>query len=168
MRSRGISVVIIFQSIAQLKNRYTNDVWQEILGNCDTKLIFGCNEIMTAQYVSDLLGVSTIEMNTIRKEAGFDGKFTLGNESSSTVKRNLINPDELIKFDNTKLIAIVRGEKPLICNKYDYSEHSLSKEIEEIVIEEYKSKLQLVNEQKTEKIEVKLPTFEEFLKEEKF
>lgn len=168
MRSRGISVVLIFQSIAQLKNRYSNDIWQEILGACDTKLVFGCNEIMSAQYVSDILGVSTVEINTIRKEAGFDGNFTLGKESIATTKRNLINPDELIKFDNTKLIAIVRGEKPFICNKYDYSEHPLSIEMEEIVIEEYKKRLQISSVNNEEQVEVKLPTFEEFLKEGKF
>lgn len=37
-RSRGINIFMIFQNIAQLKNRYDNDVWQEILGNCDTKI----------------------------------------------------------------------------------------------------------------------------------
>jgi len=30
-RSRGINIFMIFQNIAQLKNRYDNDVWQEIL-----------------------------------------------------------------------------------------------------------------------------------------
>ena len=34
-RSRGINIFMIFQNIAQLKNRYDNDVWQEILGNAD-------------------------------------------------------------------------------------------------------------------------------------
>ena len=30
-RSRLINICLIFQNIAQLKNRYDNDVWQEIL-----------------------------------------------------------------------------------------------------------------------------------------
>ena len=41
-RSRGINIFMIFQNIAQLKNRYDNDVWQEILGNADTKICMGC------------------------------------------------------------------------------------------------------------------------------
>lgn len=41
-RSRGINIFAIFQNIAQLKNRYDNDVWQEILGNMDTKICMGC------------------------------------------------------------------------------------------------------------------------------
>lgn len=55
MRSRGVNTCIIFQSIAQLKNRYPNDVDQVILGNCDTKICLGCSEMMSAEYVSKLL-----------------------------------------------------------------------------------------------------------------
>lgn len=172
MRSRGINTAIIFQSIAQLKNRYPNDVWQELLGNCDSKLCMGCNEIMTAEYVSNLLGVATVENNSVRKENGFDGYLTYGNVNIAASKRNLINPDELIKLDNNKLIIIIRGKKPLIAFKYDYSEHELSKEMEEIIIEKYKEKLDVKEiiqselekqEKETKKIE-ELPTFEQFLK----
>ena len=176
MRSRGINTAIIFQSIAQLKNRYHNDVWQELLGNCDSKLCMGCNEIMTAEYVSNLLGVATVENDSIRKENGFDGYLTYGNVNIAVAKRNLINPDELIKLDNNKLIIIIRGKKPLIAFKYDYSEHTLSKEMKEIIIEEYKEKLDVKKiiqielekqENETKKIE-ELPTFEQFLKGGRF
>lgn len=172
MRSRGINTAIIFQSIAQLKNRYPNDVWQELLGNCDSKLCMGCNEIMTAEYVSDLLGVATVETNSVRKENGFDGKLNFGKINIGASQRNLINPDELIKLDNNKLIIIIRGKKPLIAYKYDYSEHELSKQMEEIIIEDYKEKLNVENimQQELKKQEIEeskkqeLPTFEEFLK----
>ena len=39
-------------------------------------------------------------------------------ENIATNKRNLMNPDELLKLDNNKEIVIVRGRKPFICNKY--------------------------------------------------
>lgn len=61
MRSRGVHSSIIFQNITQLKNRYLNEAWQEILGNFDIHLFLGCNDIITAEYISDLLGISTIE-----------------------------------------------------------------------------------------------------------
>ena len=127
MRSRGVNTSIIFQSIAQLKNRYPNDVYQEILGNCDTKICLGCSEMLTSEYVSKLLGTSTVETSTINKENGFDGNFTYGKESKGATRRNLLNPDELIGLDNTKEIVILRGKKPLMCDKFDYSEHELSK-----------------------------------------
>mgnify|MGYP003623216732 CR=1 FL=1 len=34
IRSRNISVSVIFQNLAQLQNRYPNGQWLEILGNC--------------------------------------------------------------------------------------------------------------------------------------
>ncbi len=129
MRSRGLNTSIIFQSIAQLKNRYCNNVDQEILGNCDTKICLGCSEMLTAEYVSKLLGTSTVETNTIKKESGFDGNFTYGMNSIGTTKRNLINPDEIIQLDNNQEIVILRSQKPLICKKYDYLKHKSAEKI---------------------------------------
>ena len=127
MRSRGVNTSIIFQSIAQLKNRYPNDVYQEILGNCDTKICLGCSEMLSSQYVSELLGTSTVETNTIKRERGIEGDFSFGTNSIGATKRNLLNPDEIIQLDNNKEIVILRGKKPLKCDKLDYSE--LEKEI---------------------------------------
>lgn len=31
-------------------------------------------DILTAEYITEYLGVATVETNAIRKEAGFDGK----------------------------------------------------------------------------------------------
>ncbi|MBP3254970.1 MAG: type IV secretory system conjugative DNA transfer family protein [Clostridia bacterium] len=139
-RSRGINIFMIFQNIAQLKNRYDNDVWQEILGNADTKICMGAGDIMTAEYLTKYLGVATVSTNAIRKEAGFDGKFTYGMENVSTNKRNLMNPDELLKLDNNKEIVIVRGRKPFICNKYDYSKHIEVEKLEDVTLEDQKEK----------------------------
>ena len=53
----------------------------------------------------------------------------IGMDSIGTTKRNLLNPDELIQLDNTKEIVILRGKKPLMCDKFDYSEHRLATEL---------------------------------------
>lgn len=95
-------------------------------------------DILTAEYITEYLGVATVETNAIRKEAGFDGKFTYGMENIATNKRNLMNPDELLKMDYTKEIVMVRGRKPFICNKYMYLKHSSFSELEDMTIEEQK------------------------------
>ena len=129
----------------------------------------GCNDIASASYVTSILGTSTISTESIRKENGFDGNFTLGMLNEGTSQRNLMNPDELIKLDNDKLIIIIRGQKPLIAYKYDYSEHILSQDIEEIEIEKYKKKLDIDKILESMKIEDndvrerRLPSFDEFL-----
>ncbi len=53
----------------------------------------------------------------------------IGMGSIGTTKRNLLNPDELIQLDNEKEIVILRGKKPLLCDKFDYSEHKNAKEL---------------------------------------
>jgi len=106
MRSRGVHSAIIFQNIAQLKNRYPNEAWQEILGNCDTHLFLGCNDMLTAEYVSNLLGTATIETlgqnKTLRL---WDESLERLNYSSN--RRNLMNPDELLRLPHEKEIIIV-------------------------------------------------------------
>jgi len=47
-----------------------------------------------------------------------------------------MNPDELLKLDNNKQIVIVRGRKPFICNKYDYTKHCEASKLEDMTLEE--------------------------------
>lgn len=58
----------------------------------------------------------------------------------ATNKRNLMNPDELLKMNHNQEIVMVRGRKPFICNKFDYSQHEESKKLEDMTIEEQKER----------------------------
>ena len=60
MRSRGVSVSIILQNLAQLKALFEKQ-WESIVGNCDEFLYLGGNEQSTHKYVSELLGKETID-----------------------------------------------------------------------------------------------------------
>ena len=51
-------VVIVCQHIAGLKVLYPDDIWQDLFGNCDIKIMMGTNDLLTAEYISELLGVS--------------------------------------------------------------------------------------------------------------
>ena len=61
-------------------------------------------------------------------------------ENIATNKRNLMNPDELLKMDHDKAIVMVRGRKPFICNKYDYSKHSEAYKLQDMTLEEQKER----------------------------
>ena len=63
MRSRGVSVSIILQNLAQLKALFEKQ-WESIVGNCDEFLYLGGNEQSTHKYVSEMLGKETIDTNT--------------------------------------------------------------------------------------------------------
>lgn len=86
-------------------------------------------------------------------------------ENIATNKRNLMNPDELLKMNHNKAIIMVRGRKPFICNKYDYSNHPEACKLEDFTIEEQKEKFKENIEQvsKTIKVITKCKyTFEDF------
>jgi type IV secretion system protein VirD4 len=137
MRSRGIHSSVIFQNIAQLKNRYPYDAWQEIIGNCDTRLFLGCTDTATAEFVSALLGQATVQSQSIRKKAGFKGMFDFGDISTGTQRRALLNPDEILRLDPMSAILILRGQKPFKVEKMDYTKHQLANRIKPVPISEY-------------------------------
>lgn len=165
IRSRSISCSIICQHIAGLKALYPDDIWQGLIGNCDIKIIMGTNDLLTAQYISDTLGVATVENSSFRKEAAFDGILDYGAETTSSIARNLMNKDEILRADNDIQIVIIRGYKAFKCKKLRYWEYRLGEKIENNSIENYMPKnnkvLSPIEETKEPE---KLPTFEEFLK----
>lgn len=75
MRSREVSVSIIIQNLAQLKALFEKQ-WESIVGNCDEFLYLGGNEQSTHKYVSELLGKSTIDMNTYGQSKGRNGSYS--------------------------------------------------------------------------------------------
>ena len=141
VRSRGIALIPILQNIGQFKNRYPNDLWEEIIGNCDTRIGMGMTDVLTAQYFCDLIGVSTVETTSIRKSNSIEGDIAeYGQKNISTLKRNLLNVDEILRIPSNQLLVNLRGNKPLLLNKVIYSEHPMSKKLKDSPISEYKPK----------------------------
>ena len=52
IRSRGVSVAVFFQNIGQMRNRYPDDQWQEILGSCDTTVFLGCTDTVSYTHLT--------------------------------------------------------------------------------------------------------------------
>ena len=106
MRSRGVSVSIILQNLAQLKALFEKQ-WESIVGNCDEFLYLGGNEQSTHKYVSELLGKSTIDTNTYGKSSGRSGNYSTNYQISG---RELLTPDEVRMLDNQYAILFIRGD----------------------------------------------------------
>ena len=155
--------MVACQNVSGLENLYPNNLWQSIVGNEDIKIMMGLNDILSADYFSKVLGVSTVANNSIRKAAGFDGMMDMGNEGIATVSRNLMNSDELLRLNNMIQIVIIRGQKAFKCKKFDYSEYRIANEMEEIEIAKYKKPI-ILERKKIKEEHEKLPTFEEFIK----
>ncbi len=119
MRSRGVSVSIILQNLAQLKALFEKQ-WESIVGNCDEFLYLGGNEQSTHKYVSELLGKETIDTNTYGKSSGRSGNYSTNYQISG---RELLTPDEVRMLDNRYAILFIRGERPVMDLKYDILKH---------------------------------------------
>lgn len=133
----GIALIPILQNIGQLNNRYPNGLADEILGNTDIKLNLGTTDTLTAMYFCKLLGVATAETQSISKEVGIDGELEFGRKNISTLKRNLMNPDEIVRISCFVLMAIFRGHKPLLLKKIIYTEHPLAKKLQDVSVLTY-------------------------------
>lgn len=119
MRSREISVSIIIQNLAQLKALFEKQ-WESIVGNCDEFLYLGGNEQSTHKYVSELLGKETIDTNTYGRSDGMRGNFSTNWQISG---RELLTSDEVRMLDNRYSILFIRGERPVMDDKYDILRH---------------------------------------------
>lgn len=138
VRSRGLAIIPIFQNVGQVQNRYPNGLSDEIIGNCDTRLGLGMTDVLSAQYFCDLIGVSTVETTSIKKSNSIEGDIEeYGQKSISTLQRNLLNVDEILRIPSTKLISNFRGNKPLLLDKMMYKEHPLSKKLKDSPVSEY-------------------------------
>lgn len=119
MRSRGVSVSIILQNLAQLKALFEKQ-WESIVGNCDEFLYLGGNEQSTHEYVSKLLGKETIDTNTYGRSRGRNGNYSTNYQLAG---RELMTPDEVRMLDNQYALLFIRGERPIQDLKYDILHH---------------------------------------------
>ncbi|MBM7591069.1 type IV secretory pathway TraG/TraD family ATPase VirD4 [Brevibacillus fulvus] len=108
MRGRRIYPMMVFQSIPQMKQRY-KDSWEEIISYCDTQVYLGVNEQGSADYLSNLLGVTTIKIQNASRSTKV-GKINGDGltESYSYQQRKLMFPDEVrtLSRDNLSCLRI--------------------------------------------------------------
>jgi type IV secretion system protein VirD4 len=119
MRSRNIMATIILQNISQLKALFKDD-WEGIIGNADTFVYLGGNEQSTHEYVSKLLGKETIDTNTYGRSRGRNGSYSTNWQLAG---RELMTPDEVRMLDNRYALLFIRGERPVMDEKYDLLKH---------------------------------------------
>lgn len=119
MRSRGIFCSIIVQNISQLKAMY-KDSWESLVGLCDEFLYLGGNEQSTHKDVSELIGKETVDTTSHSRSRGHSGSYSTSQQQAA---RDLLTPDEVRLLPDGKAVLFVRGERPVIDDKYDLLRH---------------------------------------------
>ena len=91
------------------------------MGNCDEFLYLGGNETSTHKLISEnYLGKSTLWLDTYGKSTGHSGSYSTNNQITG---RELLTPDEVRMLDNNLALLFIRGEPPLMDEKYDLLKH---------------------------------------------
>ena len=122
----------VFQNLAGLQNRYPNNQWQEILGNCDVQLFLGCTDALTAEFISSRSGEASVAVTSQAKQLG---TWRISNytpeyrETSGVGRRRLLTMDEVLRLDVDKALVIIRGRNILEVDKFDYSKHYEAKKL---------------------------------------
>lgn len=132
IRSRNISISCIFQNLPQMQNRYPLNQWQEIIGNSDTQLFLGCTDEITARFISDRTGDVTVGVSSEAKQlnswrvSDYTPEYR---QTRSIGKRKLLTPDEILRLPLDTALIILRGQKVLKVEKYDYTLHPDAKKL---------------------------------------
>jgi len=119
MRSRRIYPMLVWQSLPQLKNRYS-DYWEDILSMCDTHLYLGINDDFTAKYCSSSLGDTTIKIQSTHNKTSGILTDDSSSQSQNYYMRKLLLPDECKRISQSSLIISQRSLFPSILNKVQY------------------------------------------------
>lgn len=140
IRSRDIRVMLAVQSLGQLQNRYGNNLWAEIIGNCDIQLMLGCTDDVSAEYFSARSGDISVEVNstmTVRRTIAVAQVIPQYRHTEGQGKRRLLTPDEVLRLPNSDLLCIVRGCNILRLRKFDYTRHPMANEIRRVSVYDY-------------------------------
>lgn len=130
VRSRNIRISIISQSVGQLENRYPDNLWSEIIGNCDTILFLGCTDPITAEFISNRTGELTIGVDTTMRQRSTFAPFDLSpsyRQSEGAGRRKLLTPDEVLRLKQGEMLIILKGEQVLEAEKFDYTRNPESR-----------------------------------------
>ena len=124
-RSRKIGISIGIQGVEQLKRNYGDENAEDIMNNLKTKMIYSGLTGTSAQYVSDLAGVTTIETKSYSTQntPGQDvvtSIFTGPSVQKSGTRREVITPDEVRRMDEDKVLIIAHNRNPVFDAKNSY------------------------------------------------
>ncbi len=130
-RGYGVRLLLLYQSLGQLKACFPDGQEQTLLSNV-TQVFFGVNDQQTAEYVSARLGEATITTHSGGTNSGkstqqsHQGETTSYSSGTSTnwqfMGRKLLKPEEVTALDNRTAITFVPGLPPIATRLVRYYE----------------------------------------------
>ena len=123
-RGRGVAIWLGVQSLAQLEARYGRANSQTILTNCATKIALHGLDFHTADYVSRMLGDTTVVVERESRTHGssFSGSGSSITHSRTEHRRPLMTPDEVMRLGEHEAIVRTSNRHPMRLEKMYYDE----------------------------------------------
>lgn len=122
MAGYGMQLHMIVQDLNQLASIYEKR-WQTFIANSGVIQVFGTNDLMTADYVSQLCGVTTVESlseHSAQMRAGLFSSPNYLSREDSVTPRKLIMSDEIMAMHPATQILILSHCRPIACFKTAY------------------------------------------------
>jgi type IV secretion system protein VirD4 len=144
-RGAGIRTWAFFQDLAQIQRNFGTTALQSFLGSAQIRQFFGIRDIQTAEIISKMLGVETLEyVEPMKRERAKHGKMQalleilMGHNPLASAReyqrlnlevkhrekqtRRLMTPDEVLAMAEDKQIMFVSGLnlRPILAEKYPY------------------------------------------------
>lgn len=118
MRKYSLSMMIVLQSIPQMRKRYKEE-WEDIAANCDTTIFLGTGaDTMTAEWMSKLLGKGQKTVMSISHGGRGGGSVSLQPQGIE-----LFTPAQLRSMPGDTCIVMPRAMHAYKGNKYDPTTH---------------------------------------------
>lgn len=115
MRSYGMSVMLVIQSLGQLRNRWGKDLAEEIIDNCDTRIYLGANNTESAEFFAKMIGRTTIQTDSKSNSSGKSGSSS--SASTSFTGKQLMMAEDLQRLDDDTIIVLMRSKMPMKVRK---------------------------------------------------
>lgn len=119
MAGYGVQFHIICQDLNQLKATYESR-WESFIANSGIVQVFGVRDIFTAEYISKLLGDTTIvaKGSNYGENASGTAKSFVSGTSYSEIKRPLLTPGEVMSLHPAGQIIFPANQSPILSRKY--------------------------------------------------
>ena len=122
IRGFNMSCQIVVQSLSQWQEKYPGKEWENQLATFNQTLYMGCNDLTSAKYISEKCGKVTIAVtnNQMPLMPLFSPIYSSTrpySQTKSNTQRDLMQPDEVLRLDNSRCIVLFQGHKPALLYK---------------------------------------------------
>lgn len=123
-RSRGISINIVIQTLAQLQETYEDNMTSIILADCATWVLLGCNDKMSAELLEWRSGTATVEVKTTQHDA-LEPAYRLSHRNSTgDGQRAIYTSNDIIKTQaRNEALLIFQQLDPLKAKAFPIFQH---------------------------------------------